>query len=226
MVGHPDERSRSDGPEALVLAAREAGVRDERVLRALREVPREGFVPIEEADHAYLDRPIPIPHGQVTTQPSLTARMVAALGLRGGESVLEVGTGHGFQTALLASLADRVFSIERFADLAATARRNLAREGVGNVEVVVGDGTAGLPSAAPFDAIVVSAAFTRVPEPLASQLTDGGRLVQPVGPGGRDEVMLFVRQKGELTPIEHVVPAHFVRLCGEHGFPDSTRARA
>src|SRR5829696_3469128 len=212
MVGRPDERwrpMRPDGPEALVRAAREAGVRDERVLRALGQVPREAFVPVEEADHAYLDRPIPIPRGQVTTQPSLTARMVAALGLQGGERVLEVGTGHGFQTALLACLAGLVFSIERFADLAATARRNLAREGAGNVDVVVGDGTAGLPSAAPFDAILVSAAFTRVPEPLASQLTDGGRLVQPVGPGGRDEVILFVRREGELTPSEHVVPAHF-----------------
>jgi len=210
--------------DALVAASRDAGVRDERVLEAIAAVPRAEFVPPEGVDLAELDTPIPIPREQVTTQPSLVARMVEALGLTGDERVLEVGTGYGWQTALLARLAGQVFSIERFADLAATARRNLAREGAGNVDVVVGDGTAGLPSAAPFDAILVSAAFTRVPEPLASQLTDGGRLVQPVGPGGRDEVILFVRREGELTPSEHVVPAHFVRLCGEHGFSDAQSA--
>jgi protein-L-isoaspartate(D-aspartate) O-methyltransferase len=209
----------SASPEDLVRLVRAERVRDQRLLDALAAVPRAGFVPAEHADRAYRDRPIPIPHGQVTTQPSLIARMVEALALAGNERVLEVGTGHGFQTALLARLADEVFSIERFADLADTARRNLERHGVDNVEVVVGDGSEGLPDRAPFDAIVVSAAFTGVPQPLSDQLAEGGRLVQPVGPGGRDDVVLFERGPGGLERRASVTPAHFVRLVGAHGFP-------
>ena len=197
---------------------RAARVRDERVLEAIASVPRAGFVPAEHGRRAYRDEPIPIPHGQVTTQPSLVAAMLEALALKGSERVLEVGTGYGFQTALLARLAGRVFSIERFADLAEAARANLARLGVEDAEVVVGDGTAGLPEQAPFDAIVVSAAFTRVPEPLAEQLTEGGLLVQPVGPGGSDSVTLFERRRGALKRRAGVTHACFVKLYGAHGF--------
>jgi protein-L-isoaspartate(D-aspartate) O-methyltransferase len=206
------------GPDELVRLVRAARVRDERLLEALASVPRAGFVPTEHADRAYRDQPIPIPREQVTTQPSLTARMLEALELQGGDRVLEIGTGYGFQTALLAHLAGEVFSVERFAELAEVARRNLAEHGVSNAEVVVGDGTAGLPEHAPFDAIVVSAAFTHVPEPLEEQLADGGRLVQPVGPGGQDDVTLFVRGPRGLERRGSVVPAHFVRLVGAHGF--------
>lgn len=192
-------------------------MRDERVLEAIATVPRAEFVPPEHLDLAEIDVPIPIPHEQVTTQPSLVARMVEALGLDGDECVLEVGTGYGWQTALLARLADRVFSVERFADLADTAGRHLA--GYGNVEVVVGDGSAGLPEHAPFDAILVAAAYPRVPKPLADQLAEGGRLVQPIGPGGAEDVVLFEKRDGELEPVRSVSGAHFVRLYGEHGFP-------
>jgi protein-L-isoaspartate(D-aspartate) O-methyltransferase len=203
--------------DALVAAARGAGVRDERVLEAIATVPRAEFVPSEGVDLAELDTPIPIPHEQVTTQPSLVARMVEALALDADVRVLEVGTGYGWQTALLARLAGHVFSVERFADLAETARRHLA--GYENVTVVVRDGSAGLPAHAPFDAILVSAAFPRVPEPLEEQLAEGGRLVQPLGPGGAEDVVLFEKRDGELRRIRSVSGAHFVRLYGEHGFP-------
>ena len=206
-------------PEDLVRAVVVTGTRDPRLLAALRAVPRADFVPPDLADQAYLDRPLPIPHGQVTTQPSLVAKMIEALGLTGSERVLEVGTGYGFQTALLAQLSNFVHSIERFPDVAETARDNLTRQGVANVEVVVGDGTKGLPEHAPYDAILVSAAFPRVPPPLAEQLALGGRLVQPVGPGGEEEVILFEKGPQGLVPRQNITGAHFVRLYGAHAFP-------
>jgi protein-L-isoaspartate(D-aspartate) O-methyltransferase len=209
---------RADGPERLAAVARAKGVRDERLLQAIASVPRAGFVPPEYADRAYRDEPIPIGHDQVTTQPSLVAAMLEAVALHGDERVLEVGTGHGFQTALLGRLAKRVFSVERFPDLAEEARGNLERHGIRNVEVVVGDGTRGLPDDSPFDAIVVSAAFTRVPEPLAIQLRDGGRLVQPIGRGGSDQVTLYERRGENLERRAGVIPARFVKLYGDYGF--------
>jgi protein-L-isoaspartate(D-aspartate) O-methyltransferase len=193
-------------------------VRDARVLEMLRSVPRAGFVPAELAAEAYLNEPLPIPHSQVTTQPSLVAKMVEALELAGSEQVLEVGTGHGFQSALLARLVRFVWSIERWEDLAATARANLARHGIENVEVVVGDGTMGLPEHAPYDAMLVSAAYPRVPPPLAKQLAEGGRLVQPVGRGGNEEVLLFEKRGQRLLRRRFVTGAHFVPLYGRHGF--------
>ena len=198
---------------------RAEGVRDRWVLAAFRAVPRALFVPAEAAPQAYLDEPIRIPHGQVTTQPSLIAAMVAALGLTGGERVLEVGTGLGFQTAILARLARMVVSVERFADLAAQARANLTAAGVGGVTVVVGDGTLGVPEHAPYQAIVVAAAAPRVPGPLVEQLADGGRLVLPVGPGGGEEVTAFSKQAGRLVADARLVPARFVPLVGAHGTP-------
>jgi protein-L-isoaspartate(D-aspartate) O-methyltransferase len=204
---------------SLVAAARVAGVRDERVLKALGAVPRSAFVPEQLVGLAHHDEPLPIPHDQVTTQPSLVARMVEALALEGSERVLEVGTGYGFQTAILARLAAHVFSVERYADLADAARASLAREGVRNVTVVVGDGSAGLPRHAPFDAILVSAAFPTVPPPLVEQLSEGGRLVQPIGRGGSEAVTLFQREGGRLVARQDVTGARFVPLVGRHGFP-------
>lgn len=216
-----DDRSPGRGSAAILVAAmRDQGVSDERVLAAFGRVPRELFVPPAWSTAASRDRPIPIAHGQVTTQPSLIGRMVAALRLQGTERVLEVGTGLGFQTAILAVLAREVFSVERFADLAEAARSNLAAVGIRDVTVVVGDGTRGLPGEAPFDAIVVAAAAPVIPDPLAEQLTEGGRIVHPVGPGGDELVTVFRKGGGELVRERLVVPAHFVPLIGEHGVPD------
>jgi protein-L-isoaspartate(D-aspartate) O-methyltransferase len=209
-------RTNADLIETLI----DLGITDDRVLGAVRAVPRSVFVPPELRHRAYEDEPLPIPHGQVTTQPSLIARMIEALRLRGDERVLEVGTGYGFQTALLARMVSAVWSIERWAELAQTARANLAHEGIGNARVVVGDGTAGLPKHAPFDAIVVSAAFTSVPGPLADQLAGDGRLVQPIGTGGADDVVLFVRRPEGLVREALVTGAHFVRLVGAHAFAE------
>ena len=194
-------------------------VSDARVVDAFRAVRREGFVPPGLVDEAYVDAPLPIPHGQVTTQPSLVARMVEALALRGDERVLEIGSGYGFQTAILAHLVAAVWSVERWPDLAATARENLARAGVENAEVVDGDGTEGLTDRAPFDAVLVSAAFPDVPPPLVEGLAPGGRLVQPLGSGGAEEVVLFERTAAGLERRRTVTGARFVQLFGRHGFP-------
>src|SRR5918998_995279 len=179
----PSPPRSSTGPAKLAHLVRDAGVRDARVLEALAAVPRAAFVPADQVHRAYRDEPIPIPHRQVTTQPSLVARMLEALALQGQERVLEVGTGYGFQTALLAGLAGAVVSVERFADLAAAARANLDARDVMGVDIVVADGTGGLPARPPYDAIVVPPASPRVPPPLVEQLVTNGRLVQPIGPG-------------------------------------------
>jgi protein-L-isoaspartate(D-aspartate) O-methyltransferase len=182
------------------------------VLEAIARVPRAEFVPADAVGDAYFDEPIPIGHGQVTTQPSLVARMVEALRLSGAERVLEIGTGLGWQTTLLATLADQVWSVERFPDLADAARRNLATQGILNAEVAVADGAEGFPEHAPYDAIVVSAASPEVPSPLAQQLADGGRLVHPLGKGGNERVTLFEKQSGELLALRTLTLARFVKL--------------
>jgi len=209
---------KSPGTKRLVDAARAHGVRDERLLLAIGEVSRADFVPPERVGEAYRDEPIRIPHDQVTTQPSLIAQMLEALALTGSEKVLEVGTGYGWQSALLGRLARTVWSIELWPDMAEAARANLERAGIANVHVVLGDGTKGLPWHAPFDAVIVTAAFTSVPPPLTDQLVPGGRLVQPIGPGGRDQVTLFEQREQGPVAIRTVVPAHFVRLYGQHGY--------
>jgi protein-L-isoaspartate(D-aspartate) O-methyltransferase len=207
-------------PPELASEVRARGVRDERVLAAIRAVPRADFVPPHHAAMAYVDEPVPISHGQVTTQPSLSARMIEGLRLTGDEHVLEIGTGLGFQTALLATLAAGVVSIEQWPDMVEQARRNLAGRGIRNVRLIVGDGSLGAPELAPFDGIIVSAAYPEVPQPLAEQLRVGRRLVQPIGGGGSDVVVAFERTADGLERREELTPARFVRLHGRHGFPD------
>lgn len=206
-------------PADLVFAARDAGVTDERVLAAIEAVPRVAFAPVAFAGAAYDDEPLPIPHGQVTTQPSLSATMIAGLALTGEEGVLEVGTGYGYQTALLARLAAHVVSVEIWPDLADQARRNLAGQRIENVTVVTGDGSEGWAARAPYDAVIVSAASPQVPPPLVGQIRVGGRLVQPIGPGGEEDVVLFERRRSGLARVRSLVPARFVPLRGRHGYP-------
>jgi protein-L-isoaspartate(D-aspartate) O-methyltransferase len=188
------------------------------VLDAIVSVPRELFVPPDLRARAYEDTPLPIAHHQVTTQPSLVARMVEGLSLTGGERVLEVGSGYGWQTALLATLAGEVFGVERWRDLAEAAIANLRAAGLAHWQVVVGDGSLGLAARAPYDAILVSAAYPRVPAPLTEQLVDGGRVVQPIGRGGNEEVIAFVKIGGRLVAQRMLTGAYFVRLWGRHGF--------
>jgi protein-L-isoaspartate(D-aspartate) O-methyltransferase len=203
--------------QRLVAAARTAGVHCERVLAAIAAVPRELFIPTESMPRAQQDVPIPIPHGLVTTQPSLVAVMVDALELTGTETVLEIGTGYGYQTALLAHLARHVYSIEWWPDLAAAAVENLIRAGVGNASVEVGDGGDGLPAHGPYEAIVVSAAARTIPPPLINQLVEGGHLVAPIGAGGDEWVRLFGKRSGALVAARDLVPARFVILAGRYG---------
>jgi protein-L-isoaspartate(D-aspartate) O-methyltransferase len=202
----------------LVRACRQAGVRDRRLLDAIASVPRAAFVPPSLERRAYRDQPLPISHGQVTTQPSLVARMIEALALRGTEKVLEVGTGYGYQTALLATLAREVWSVKLWPDMRAAARTSLGRVKITHATLLLGDGTRGLAGEAPFDAVIIAAAFPKVPPPLIEQLADGGRLVQPIGPGGLEDVRLFEKHDGDLVVVRSVCGANFVRLRGEHGY--------
>ena len=207
------------GQSDLVDVIVKSGITDDRLIEAFRVIPRADFVPPHLAELAYQDQPLPIPHDQVTTQPSLSAQMIEALDLTPAKRVLEVGTGYGFQTALLARLAEHVTSIERWPDLAEQARTHLARHGITNVDTRTGDGSLGVPEAGPFDAILVSAAFPEVPRPLSEQLAHGGRLVQPIGPGGNEVVALYRKGKGGLHRVREVAPARFVRLVGDKAFP-------
>jgi protein-L-isoaspartate(D-aspartate) O-methyltransferase len=185
-----------------------------RIADAFEAVDRGGFVPPGAAD-VYKDRPVPIPEHQTTSQPSLIARMIQSVDPGPDDRVLEVGTGLGYQTALLALLCREVVSLERWDTLARLARANLAAAGTQNADVIVGDGWKGCPERAPFDGIVVSAAATEVPGPFEEQLAEGGRLVIPVKRRGSDEVTLFEKRGGRLVEVGLVTPARFVPLVKE-----------
>ena len=190
---------------------------DEAVLRAMERVPRELFVPESERPRAYEDAALPIGHGQTISQPYMVARIAEALGMRPGERVLDVGTGSGYQAAVLADLGAEVSTIERIPELAEQARENLAVAGYERVEVVVGDGTLGLPDRAPFDAIAVAAAAPGFPQTLYEQLRPRGRLVVPVG-GSRAQRLEVIVRSPEGPAVVHSVPCRFVPLVGEEGF--------
>ncbi len=199
------------------IAAR--GIKDPRVLAAMRKVPRHLFVDEALKDQAYGDYPLPIGEGQTISQPYIVALMTEALELKGPEKVLEVGTGSGYQAAILAELARWVYSIERYPSLAHRAKRILEKLGYNNVIIKVGDGTKGWPEAAPFDAIIVTAAGPKIPEPLIEQLKDGGRLVMPVGDEW-SQYLIKVTKKGDKLYKENLGAVRFVKLVGEYGFPE------
>ena len=190
---------------------------DERVLGAMERVPRELFVPEPERSRAYEDAALPIGYGQTISQPYMVARISEALGVRPGELVLDIGSGSGYQAALLAELGADVITIERIPELAEQARENLAAAGYDAVEVVVGDGTLGLPDRAPFDAIAVAAAAPDFPQTLYEQLRPRGRLVVPVG-GPRGQRLEVIVRSPEGPAVVHSVPCRFVPLVGEEGF--------
>jgi protein-L-isoaspartate(D-aspartate) O-methyltransferase len=205
--------------ERLVQRLRRSGIRDERVLAAIGKVPRELFVPEALRSRAYADGALPIGHGATISQPTMVARMCEELRLTGDERVLDVGTGSGYQAAVLAELSAEVVGIERIAELAEQARAALLAAGYPGVEVHVGDGTLGLPERAPFDAIAVAAAAPRPPAALVAQLAPGGRLAVPVG-NRRDQRLEIVVRTEHGPEVVRSVPCRFVPLVGAEGFDE------
>jgi protein-L-isoaspartate(D-aspartate) O-methyltransferase len=206
----------------LVEQLREQGIHDLAVLRAVGETPRHLFVPEALRHRAYEDSALPIGHGQTVSQPSTQALALQALALQGRERVLEIGTGSGYQAALLASLVATVTTIERLPALADAARGALSLAGIDTVTVIVGDGTLGWRPGAPYDAILVAAAGPAIPEPLVSQLGEGGQLVAPVEARGTQRLMLYTKKDNRLDGGEPLGGVRFVRLIGRHGFTEDT----
>jgi protein-L-isoaspartate(D-aspartate) O-methyltransferase len=206
---------------------RRRGIRDQRVLEAMATVPRELFVPERDRRRAYADSALPIGHGQTISQPWIVAAICEALALEGSERVLEIGTGSGYSAAVLAMLADAVITVERVEELAIAARRLLAEIGISKVEVVVGDGSAGLPDRAPYEAIAVHATAPSPPSTLIEQLAPGGRLVIPIATDAADMLTVYRRLGGQVDPktgggLERMVigPCRFVPLIGSEGYPE------
>ena len=194
------------------------GIRDPRVLEAMRKIPRDRFIPPERRRDAYDDRPVPIGHGQTISQPYIVAMMTEALELTGIEKVLEVGTGSGYQAAILAELAKEVFTVERIAPLLERALKVLDDLGYTNVTAKEYDGTLGWPEHGPYDAIIVTAGAPKVPYPLVVQLTEGGRLVIPVGGRADQDLIKLTKTNGELIE-RNLGGCRFVDLIGSYGWP-------
>jgi protein-L-isoaspartate(D-aspartate) O-methyltransferase len=203
--------------EMIEKQLRRRGITDGAVLAAMLAVPRHEFVPEELRSRAYEDAPLPIGGGQTISQPYIVAAMTSALRLQPGDRVLEIGTGCGFQAAVLSHLAKEVFTIELRPELASAASEKLARLGYHNVHVHCGDGTLGLPEFAPFDAILVAAAAPEVPEPLLAQLGEAGRLIIPVGDADNQELRLVEKHAGVFS-TKMLEGCRFVPLVGHHGW--------
>ncbi len=205
--------------EMVARQIEQRGIRDARVLDAMRSVPRHLFVPDEYVYASYMDEPLPIGEGQTISQPFMVAAMAEALLLKGTERVLEIGAGSGYQAAVLSHLAREVIAIEAQPLLASSARERLARLGYVNVRVEQGDGSAGWPPDAPYDAILVTAAAPSVPAPLVEQLGEGGRLVLPVG-GAENQELIRITKSERRTSRESLYACRFVPLVGRHGWQD------
>jgi len=197
---------------------RRRGVVNERVLHIMAAVPRHEFVPPFWIMQAYTDEPLPIGYGQTISQPYIVAAMAAALALTGSENVLEIGTGCGYQAAVVSLLARELHTVEILPELAQPAAERLQRLGYSNVHVHCGDGTLGWPEFSPYNAILIAAAAPAVPEPLLQQLAEGGRLIAPVGDKEKQELQLITRSEGRLL-VRQGAPCRFVRLMGRHGWP-------
>jgi protein-L-isoaspartate(D-aspartate) O-methyltransferase len=204
--------------EMIEKQLRRRGIKDGAVLAAMLAVPRHDFVPQELRARAYEDAPLPIGSGQTISQPYIVAAMTAALHLQPHHRVLEIGTGCGYQAAVLSQLAKEVFTIERRPELASAASEKLSRLGYSNVHVHCGDGTLGLPEFGPFDAILVAAAAPTVPKPLLTQLAEGGRMIIPVGDSENQELQL-IEKRAESFPTRMLEGCRFVPLVGFHGWP-------
>ncbi len=219
MTGAGGARDGFGGYRArLVEGLRAKGIRDLAVLRAFAETPRHLFVPQALRHRAYEDAALPIGNGQTISQPFTQARYLETLALTGKERVLEIGTGSGYQTALLAALADQVFTIERVRGLAESAQVALKAAAATNVSLLVGDGTLGWSAYAPYHAILVAAGGPEVPQPLVDQLTPRGRMIIPVGEKGGAQKLTLVRRTASGTEVTALGDARFVPLVGEHGF--------
>ncbi len=192
-------------------------ISDERVLSAMRTVPRHRFVPPDLRHLAYTDAPLPIGHRQTISQPYIVALMTSLLELKEDDKVFEVGTGSGYQAAILAHIANQVFTIERIGEIADKTRELFQELGLKNIHVVEGDGSLGLEQEAPFDAIIVTAAAPKVPEPLKEQLADGGRMVLPVG-GRNGQILELWKRKGRKLEKDRLAPVAFVPLVGDQGW--------
>lgn len=203
----------------LVETLQASGISDLAVLRAFELTPRHRFVPTGVGHRAYEDSALPIGSGQTISQPSVHARYLQALALTGHERVLEIGTGSGYQTALLSHLAAQVFSVERVPELLERARPIIQECAAPNVSLLLGDGTLGWRAYAPYEAVLVSAAAPDVPAPLAEQLTDGGRMVLPVGDRG-EQMLVLVTRRGDVFERRDIAPVRFVPLVGSHGWRD------
>ena len=203
---------------------RRRGIRDERVLKAMLEVPRHEFVPAPFVSAAYDDRPLPIGESETISQPYIVAAMTEAARVEPGTKVLEIGTGSGYQAAVLALLGAHVYSVERNAQLAEAARARLERLGYANVQVIFGDGTRGYPAAAPYGAIIVTAAAPEPPPVLLQQLEDRGRMVIPVGDLHQQYIQLIVRE-GDQFRLRILDPCQFVPLIGAYAWPEYPEPR-
>jgi len=213
---HDLSKDRSEMVESQI---KRRGINNERVLQAFRSIPRHLFVPEEYQTDAYADHPLPIGNGQTISQPYIVALMTSNLKLTGNEKVLEIGTGSGYQTAILANLAKEVHSVERISELSDLAERNLLVFGMDNIYLHVGDGSLGWPDTAPYDSILITAAAPEIPEIILEQLKTNGRIVGPVGGRWRQMLEVWVKEKKRIKK-EKILPVVFVPLRGAHGWQD------